>query len=650
MPLRDHDNDPGERIPILLVGIAGGTEAAVRAALAGRAYGAFDVRAIPALPDDAAAVRCTAVRAAVVGATGEVRVDEARIQAVAAALPDAAVLVIGPAASDGVALAAIRAGAEDYLVEQTASIAALPRILSYAVERRAMSARVRRLSAQRRGVETLLSTAFELSATPMAMSETDGTIVIVNNAFADLFGWSVRMAAGKRLGHDALAGLGDPATVQPGPHRLQRADGTDVGVAVRRAVTALDDRSVVVWAFVPAANPAPNEASGASGAGLAALVGDGPRKLTAGRVQIVSVDEIREKFGARWERWAERVYDLAERTIRKRLADADVVTRSGDGTFLICFATLDEQAAWFKAKALQREITRQLLGEEGDDSLGRVVIETHEIEIAPEEAGCATDITTLIAAKLTREAERLRAEQQRILIDLYGRARLEMRRVATASGAQAPILVADFDWDTRMVLDRLRIASGDDSRLVAEIDAMLLGRVAAALPSLLGRRPELLIVTTLHASTLQMRQLRDRFYGICRQLPDTYRRALILRVAGLPIDILPGRAAELLSPLRAMSRFRILVLRRPDLGGLPLRDCGVSLVEADWTMLAGVADSDPARVEKLQADLRLQRTHLVVSGLPDQRSAARAAQFGARFVAFEPAAGAAVAEVELAPA
>ena len=210
-----------------------------------------------------------------------------------------------------------------------------------------------------------------------------------------------------------------------------------------------------------------------------------------------------------------------------------------------------------------------------------------------------------------------------------------MRRVETATGEPAPVLVAEFDPRTRAALGRLAQVTADAGQLLANIDMMLLGRVSNAIPNLLTKRPALLMVATIHAATLLSRQMRDRLLAICHQMPELHRRALILRVEDVPADILASRAVELLAPLRALSRFRILVLGRADTMGLPLRDCGVSLVEVDCGVLIETAEREPARQEKLLADLRRQRAHLVVGHVDDRAAAAKAAALGARFLSFD---------------
>lgn len=630
MARQDQVADEAERPAVLLVGVDSRTAGSIAAALAASDHAGMPIRAVDMPAEVQGARTGQDIRIVVVGTGGDAASALLAVRGVAAALPDAIVFAMGPAIPDALASDLIHAGAEDYLAQDDATIRALPRIFTYTTKRRRVNAQVSRLSAQRAHVEALLSTTFELSATPMALSEEDGTVLVVNGAFTETFGPTARAAAGRRLGRDLFPALAATATDEAAPQILHAEDGRPIVAGVRRATTPMERRNIVAWAFVPQTAD-----DAAAGEKLAALIGEEPRRLAAGRLQLVRIDTVRSHFGDRWARWSARVYEIALRTIRGRLDREDVISRNVQGDFVICFARLDGDSAWFKAQAIQREIERQILGEAADGSMGAVVVETHEIELAPDDAGSGIDVGELIGSKLAQAAERLRADEQGVLAELYGTARLDMRRVETASGEPAPVLVAEFDRHTRAALGRLAQVTADAAQLLANIDMMLLGRVSNAIPNLLTKRPALLMVATIHAATLQSRPTRDRLLAICHQMPESHRRALILRVEGVPPDILPSRAMELLAPLRALSRFRILVLARADTMGLPLRDCGVSLVEVDCGVLVETSEREPARQEKLLADLRRQRTHLVVGHVADRAAAAKAAALGARFLSFD---------------
>src|SRR5205085_8616652 len=69
--------------------------------------------------------------------------------------------------------------------------------------------------------------------------------------------------------------------------------------------------------------------------------------------------------GERWPAIAERVREIAEQVLSRRLAAIDVFAPIAEGCYLILFAELDEDEARLKVAALAREIRDRLLGEIG---------------------------------------------------------------------------------------------------------------------------------------------------------------------------------------------------------------------------------------------------------------------------------------------
>lgn len=90
---------------------------------------------------------------------------------------------------------------------------------------------------------------------------------------------------------------------------------------------------------------------------------------TAGKVQLVHLDSVRQKFGARWPSIAARAMDLAERVVRERLDEEDIFTRYENFAFVIVFSMIDDAVAQSKAAAISSYIHDLLMT---DDELAEV--------------------------------------------------------------------------------------------------------------------------------------------------------------------------------------------------------------------------------------------------------------------------------------
>lgn len=88
-------------------------------------------------------------------------------------------------------------------------------------------------------------------------------------------------------------------------------------------------------------------------------------KGSAGKLQLLDLDEIKREAGDRWQQIAEKAQTIAEQVIRHRLAPSDVVAPYDDHSFIVLFAELTEEQARLKAAAIAREVRQRLLGELG---------------------------------------------------------------------------------------------------------------------------------------------------------------------------------------------------------------------------------------------------------------------------------------------
>jgi hypothetical protein len=100
--------------------------------------------------------------------------------------------------------------------------------------------------------------------------------------------------------------------------------------------------------------------------------------VTAGRLTLLGLSEIRQELGPRWAALSDRVHLIAQSVVTKHLALGDVFERHGEDGYVVLFASLDNKEAEFKCQAIRNEIGRQLLGTEWE-GLSRVQAQCAEI-------------------------------------------------------------------------------------------------------------------------------------------------------------------------------------------------------------------------------------------------------------------------------
>jgi hypothetical protein len=202
---------------------------------------------------------------------------------------------------------------------------------------------------------------------------------------------------------------------------------------------------------------------------------------------MIGLDEVRAVLGDRWEKLASRVYGIADRILNARLSKEDVFRRDAAGNYIICFARLCDEQAWFKAKAIGQEIRETLVGDEADDSfaefqldvatrerLSGVKAETYEINVSEDEIDAVPDITALLRGKVREASGRFRKRAAAVLVQLAESVKVEFLSVQSRTTRR--IQSARFDAASRMLVERLCNVYDDSPKLLAQLDALLLGK------------------------------------------------------------------------------------------------------------------------------------------------------------------------------
>ncbi|TWB19088.1 GGDEF domain-containing protein [Nitrospirillum amazonense] len=96
-------------------------------------------------------------------------------------------------------------------------------------------------------------------------------------------------------------------------------------------------------------------------------------RVSAGTVQLLGLESLKEKLGSRWPPVRDRVHQLAERLLNQSLGPGDVVFPYGPDTYLVVFAQMDERAAGLLCARVLQDLQRLLLG---DADTATIVVRT----------------------------------------------------------------------------------------------------------------------------------------------------------------------------------------------------------------------------------------------------------------------------------
>ncbi|KJV09219.1 hypothetical protein VZ95_12880 [Elstera litoralis] len=262
-------------------------------------------------------------------------------------------------------------------------------------------------------------------------------------------------------------------------------------------------------------------------------------KGSAGKLQLLNLDEIKREAGDRWEQMAEKAQSIAEQVIRHRLAPSDVVAPYDDHSFIVLFAELTEEQARLKAAAIAREVRERLLGELGVKDHGWVKAFVTDIETLQNASAGATPDEAVLSWNKVFEAEEDCAPPlpgpQTIDADLQSRLgevgisyRPTLMTTKGVIGIYAPHLLR-LDALNRILMGAAAFPH-NDAAVTFEMDKAAAKRavdqVRIALKA--GQRTGLLHIT-LHTSSL-VTHSSGLIIDMFRALPPEFRRFFIIGI------------------------------------------------------------------------------------------------------------------------
>jgi hypothetical protein len=347
----------------------------------------------------------------------------------------------------------------------------------------------------------------------------------------------------------------------------------------------------------PEATPGRSDDDAAAARQMLQQAGDG--RLAAGVMQVLGQDQIAARLGERWPQVADRAEREIEAAIQAGLGPDDLVQRREGGSYLLCFPSLDADAAKARVRTIVTDVEARLLEqvpEYGTPALAHAVSEV-DCELAL--SADAADPLSAIAGQL----ETIRAEVddavQRARAYLSEHATLCYRPIWSRDGEMVESYVPRLDDCTgRELFEYLKLV-GDPAtlaELTGEVDGVILGRAVTALHSALQQGCPARLLLPVNFATLGRSRVREPFLALCRGVPEGYRKQLRFEVYGVPDSVPETRLVDVLQPLRSFADGLVVEVGPDPRGWARVLDKGVAAVALD---AASLGDDDLARLGEL---------------------------------------------------
>lgn len=475
----------------------------------------------------------------------------------------------------------------------------------------------KRAEADRETTQRLLASVFGAIEQAFGILDEGNRFVMINTAMTRQLGWGVFDLLGKpfttviavadRIVIERQLDQAEAMTFRHAATLLRR-DGTIL--AGELAITTIpqpDGRQYRSVMLVPRAAPL---GDGDFRDAVRRSLQAGGGSVVAGKIQMVGLTEVRAALGDRWPKVAERTFEIAERIIRRYLGPTDVMSRTTDDGFLVCFAELDEAAAQFKAGAIGREVREKLIGEFPEMAVTVVTGFAAAVPVTAEDETADTDIAQALETRLARARTLAEVEAMRTMRARLATAQIRFTPLRTEANRAAPIVLADLPGDLERA--QATLVNLGHAEFIPQAELLLLTGAAERVLGDVAQATDL-IVTKVRIATLVNRREAEAWLNVARGLGATGKKRLVLEIAEISRDVARSRLSEAVALVAPMFRTVALELPSADLSFIALLPSATQLVTIDNSQLG---HASAASLERLVKALEALRCRLIVKNVP----------------------------------
>lgn len=284
--------------------------------------------------------------------------------------------------------------------------------------------------------------------------------------------------------------------------------------------------------------------------------GSTDRKLLAGSIRFLNLDEIRRELGLNWQEVSATACKIVEDTITKSLSAEDIFARHGEDMFVICFASADREAVERRMRDIGEEVKRAL--SESKSESFRIAHDVADVIFVDGEEGPLVDTIANSLRQVREEAEKAARVWREHLLRT---ASIRYKPVWSPSRKVVALHRAVLDEDTgRRTMQRLSSLSSVDEMLgvLFELDCLILARATSALHDLVCSGGRTQLIVPVNFNSLNVGTRRKRYLKLCADIPSAYRRFLLFEICNIPAGVLGGRVLDLIVPLNQYAHGTII--------------------------------------------------------------------------------------------
>jgi PAS domain S-box-containing protein len=356
------------------------------------------------------------------------------------------------------------------------------------------------------------------------------------------------------------------------------------------------------------------------------------RAESVGRIKLVGLDEVRAALGDRWPAAAERAMATAESVIKRNCGPQDSFSRSDETSFLMCFGSLSEQEASFRAAMIGREIRNRLIGQ-GVDSDEAHVRAIAAVVRFPDQGQAGDALNAALMDGLDKQLERIERDARQTLRSVLADPVCDLEPVygrnpsqVVASQVLMPYLLE------RQLVGALSSLPQKEAQTF-DPDGLLLGLAARQVVTTMAQGDTMPLLIRISFEIFANRAMTDRFFATCGKIDQRLTGRLVLLLSGLPQGLPRSRLQDCVNRLRPFCGG--VGYQVDDMAELPEIDLSNSFNPIVVLPLSACSASTPGKVRELFSALQTRRAKVLIRGVGSEKDAAALRSLGADMIAMK---------------
>lgn len=374
--------------------------------------------------------------------------------------------------------------------------------------------------------------------------------------------------------------------------------------------------------------------------------------LSAGKMQVLGLEGLKERFGESWPHVSGRVAELSKFIIEKKLGPSDIFIELEGIGYVLIFPELDRKEAEIKCLGISCEIATKLFGESDKDGKNvsvRTIVGEIDGSIAMESVNLGDAVSGLLEevgdefitdneGSIQRNGSLHKADEIEVVdfsnykagffdrLSFQYRPIWDTKREAIISYRCQSFLEADLSGGAS---DKSANLSRDD---LLSLDILSLKNCCQHMMDLQKKKRKLILCCPLHFETVSIAKNWKELLKHCQPIPETIRKYFLFEIVGLEVGVPQFRIAQVVQQLKPFCREIVFLVGTEEKDMARFNTPGISALGVDLYEFRGSEKDLLVRLDEFEEACQKQYSQSYVSNVSSTSLATIALSSGFRYL------------------